>query len=168
MKSGDVSIKERDRSRPWRTGGTERSGPPPSIRPAASRISLPPRTCTASKGGSSDTREAGSWRKSAGIRESWPRGRSSSIQPGEPERCLLGLRFQVGEGQRERCGTGDQDHVISYSQAAQRRIRSEQISARELTQAAARTVALHRALQLPAHGDADAAERTMVGHGKKD
>src|SRR5207248_3706702 len=61
-------------------------------------------------------------------------------------------RLQVGERHLERRRAGDQDHVISYSHEAQRRIRSEQSGPGHLPKPPAGAVALDRALDAPADG----------------
>src|SRR4029077_274326 len=113
--------------------------------------------CTASTTGSSDTRVAGPSRTTSGSRESGRAGSWSLVQLGEPERSLFGLFAKVGERHFERGRAGDQDHVISYSHPGQRRIRVEHDSARQLAQPAPRAVAIDRALERPADGDAHAA-----------
>src|ERR1700730_8523940 len=126
MSAGGTAVREQDRSRPWRKDGSARSAPPPSSRPAASHIFPLPHRCSESTTGSSDTTAEGPWRKTSGSRESDQAGSLSWIQLREPERCLRRLLAQVGERYVEGRRSGDQNHVISYSQAGQRRIRSEQ------------------------------------------
>src|ERR1700693_1162479 len=132
MAAGGAAVREQDRSRPWRTDGTARSAPRPSTRPAANHIFPRPHMCSESTTGNSDTRVARSWRKTSGSRESDQAGSLSWVQLREPERCLHGLLAKVGERYLEGRRSGDQNHVISYSQAGQRRIRSEQLDARQL------------------------------------
>src|SRR4029077_5773904 len=91
----------------------------------------------------------------SGSRGSEPAKLLSYVQFREPERSLLGLGAQVVEGHVERSGAGDQDHVISYSQAEEGRIRSEQFESHQLTQPALGSIALDRALDRPAHRDPD-------------
>jgi len=72
------------------------------------------------------------------------------------------------ERELERRGASDQDHVISYSQAAQRRISAEQFDASQLAQAAPGQIALDRALERAADCDTDAVLRARAGNRKSD
>src|SRR5438477_2542673 len=108
--------------------------------------------CNASKTGSSDRRAARSSPASVDNRGSAAGEVSSWLELGEPERSQRRLRLQVGERHLERRRAGDQDHVISYSHEAQRRIRSEQSGPGHLPKPPAGAVALDRALDAPADG----------------
>src|ERR1700730_13066717 len=123
MKRSGQRVRGLDRSRPWQTDGTAQSVPRPSTRPATSRTFRPPHTCSESTTGSNGTWGGEVWKTTSGRRESEREKSWSWVQFREPDRSLLGLGAQVFERSFERGRPGDQDHVISYSQAAQRRIR---------------------------------------------
>src|SRR6059036_1681762 len=89
-------------------------------------------------------------------------------QVGEPERSQRSLRPEVGERNFERRRAGDQDHVISYSPAPQRRIRREQRRPGDVPQTPAGAVAVDRGLDTPADGDAHARLRPRAGHREGD
>jgi len=163
-----VGVREQDRIRPWQTGGTERSAPLPSNHLAASHTARPLRTCSASTKGSSGKMAEGSSRTTSGSRESERAESWSSVELREPERCLRGLLAQVGERHFERCRASDQYHVISYSQAGQRRIRAEQLFSGQLSDTAPGSVARDRALDGSAHCHPDAARIGRAGNGKGD
>ena len=60
------------------------------------------------------------------------------------ERGRVSLRHQIGERDLQRRRAGDQDHVISYSHAGERRISAGQALPCHLAQAAPGPVAVHR------------------------
>src|SRR5882724_2884469 len=93
----DGKIREQDRSRPWRTDGSARPLRLPSNRPAATRTSPPPRTCSASTTGSSGTKAGGSSRTTSGNRESGRAESLSLVELREPEHRLRSLIAQVFE-----------------------------------------------------------------------
>src|SRR5438132_5729169 len=124
--------------------------------------------CNASKTGSSDTRAARSSPASLDNRGSAAGEVSSWLEIGEPERSQRRLRLQVGDRHLERRRAGDQDHVISYSHLAQRRIRTEQGVTCDFPQAAPGPVSGYGTLHRPADRDADPRQSRLAGHCETD
>src|SRR5579859_2053420 len=160
------SVTELDRIRPWRTDGSARCAAPPSSRRAASRTSRSPRTCSASTTGSSGTRAEGSSKRTSDNRgsgraslASWVHARAGR---GDAPGRQLSLPPEVREGQGERLGPGDQDHVISYSPPGCARIHER--GARDLAHPAPGAVALDGALEPAAHRHPDPQVLALARH----
>jgi hypothetical protein len=124
--------------------------------------------CIANRTGSSDTKGEESSRTTSGNRGSGRAGSLSLLQLGEPESRLSSLVAEFGERHDKCRRAGDQDHVISYSHSTKRRIRSEELHAGDLAEAASRAIAVDRPFDGPAHGYANPALLTVPGHSKCD
>src|ERR1700674_1076010 len=168
MNGNGRGFRGQDRSRPWRTDDSARCVPPPSTHPSASRTFRPLHTCTQSTRGNSGTTAEAAWKTTSGSRVSKRAKPLSYVQFREPERSKLGLGAQLVERHFERSRAGDQDHVISYSQAEQGRIRSEQFETHQLAQPAPGSIAQDRALHRPAHGDTNTVLVPGAGDRRRD
>jgi hypothetical protein len=156
------------RNRLWQKGGSVRFAPRPSTRLGASHTSQSPHTCNGSRTGSNGTTAEGSSRTKPGNRESERGTAWSRAALRELERSLFCLGHEFGEIKFERRRPSDQDHVISYSHAAEWRITGEQLEPGQFAQAPFGPIAINRAFDRPADGDADAAHVALAGHCKGD